>query len=499
MRTHPGCPIVLTADRTLTAGYKLLFDGMLAASQTSSTPPFLLSALLMPPGGSRVAPLGQRRIEAALISAGFAPEDIAVTDERGLAGAIGPNTRIVGITSGEPTGLGMNSSTMTCVAGGHIYPEVMFRRLLNSIHRRIKATSCGAKVVLGGAGAWQLAGDESARRRLGIDHVVVGYAEANAAEVFRGIMSGDDVPDVIQGMGPRAEDIPPIRACSTMGVVELSRGCGLGCDFCTIARVPMIHLPEETILADVRANLAGGIHSAALLSEDFFRYGANGMRVNPRRLISLLESLRSIDGLGLIQTDHSAIYSVSQFSDDDLRRVRELMVGDTGCRHPWLNVGVETAADDLLRANGGAPKMSRVKPGEWGKFCACQLHRLCRAGFMPMASLMIGLPGESRADIERTLDWVESVSGLPVMIFPMLHAPIDGSKPIGICELHSLHWDLVRACYRLNFRWTPRMYWDNQKAVGVSVARRILLQLMGRGQVLQWNAFFALHSARAPK
>ena len=34
-----GFPVVLTADRTLTADYRLLFDGMLAASQTTTAPP----------------------------------------------------------------------------------------------------------------------------------------------------------------------------------------------------------------------------------------------------------------------------------------------------------------------------------------------------------------------------------------------------------------------------------------------------------------------------
>ena len=45
-----GFPIVLTADRTLTDDYSLLFDGMLAASQTTTAPPLLFERLLMPRG-----------------------------------------------------------------------------------------------------------------------------------------------------------------------------------------------------------------------------------------------------------------------------------------------------------------------------------------------------------------------------------------------------------------------------------------------------------------
>ncbi|MBI3944451.1 MAG: hypothetical protein HY321_00880, partial [Armatimonadetes bacterium] len=226
-----GYPVVLTADRTLMADYRLLFDGMLVASQTTTTPRFLMDALLMPAarsrnGRARVAPLGLRRIEAALLSAGFDAAEVAVVDEAGLERAIGPDTRVVGITSGEPTGRGMNTTTMTAVAGGRIYPEAMFRRLARAVRVRIAACGAPARVVLGGPGAWQVAGADAARRELGVNHVVTGYAEGNAPALFRSLLKGEALPAVIDGEGASAADVPPIRAASTMGVVEISRGCG---------------------------------------------------------------------------------------------------------------------------------------------------------------------------------------------------------------------------------------------------------------------------------
>ena len=183
-----GYQVVLTADRTLMANYSLLFDGMLAASQTTTTPT-LISGLFMPRvrGSSvraRVAPLGLRRIEAALVAGGFDPEEVAVVDSTRLRDAIGSDTRLVGVSSGEPAGLGMNTSTMTAIAGGSIYPAAMFRKLIRQLRRVIDERAPSAKVVLGGPGAWQVVSDQ-ARRRLGIDHVVTGYAEGNVADVFR--------------------------------------------------------------------------------------------------------------------------------------------------------------------------------------------------------------------------------------------------------------------------------------------------------------------------
>lgn len=499
-----GYPIVLTADRTLMADYQLLFDGMLASSQTSTSPPALLSRLLMPQPKNgqiraRVAPLGLRRIEAALLEGGFTADDVIVVDERKLIEAIGPATKIVAMTSGEPSGGGMNSNTMTGVAGGRIWPQVMFRRTLSMVRQAVAKSASSAKIVVGGPGAWQLAADPAATREAGVDHVVTGYAEGNVADIFRSIIEGQGQPVTISGKPVAAADIPPIRDAATMAVVEISRGCGLGCSFCTIAQTPMIHLPEEKVVADARANVASGRTSIAALSEDFFRYGAKGLAAEPEAAISLLTALRRIDGLRLIQIDHANVSSIAQFSDEQLKIVRSLLVGDTGCEFPWVNVGIETASGELLKSNVGAAKMRGCEISEWGAFAAEQLRRLCRAGFLPMASLIMGLHGESDEHTRQTLKWVEGFRDERITIFPMLYAPIDSNPGVQRRDLSRTHWEMTKACYKLNFKWIPKMYWDNQKAAGVSTAKRCLLQTMGKGQVLQWTALLALHAWRASK
>jgi len=492
-----GYPVVLTADETLMAGYRLLFDGMLASSQTTRTPSPVMR-LLMPrpkqPGvRAAVAPMGLRRIEAALLAGGFATDDVVVVHPARLHHAIGPATRVVGVSSGEPAGIGMNTTTMTGIVGGRIYPAAMFGRLMKRIRRLLTDRAPSARVVLGGPGAWQLADSEQARGEAGADHVVVGYAEANAAEIFRAAADGCDLQAVIAGEGVGPDAIPPIAGAATMGAVEISRGCGLGCSFCTIGHIPMIHVPEQTIVADAQTNVAGGCTSIAALSEDFFRYGAAGLSVNPNALIALLERLREIENLRLIQIDHANVISVGGFDDAQLARVRELLAGNNRHRYLWVNLGVETAAGMLMKANGRA-KMAGCPANEWADLCKTQVRRLCRAGFFPMVSLVLGLPGETPDDAQATLEWVQSLSRERVSVFPMLYAPVDGTQPPDVRRLSLLHWRLIRECYALNFRWTPRMYWDNQSGAGVGLLRRCLMQALGRGQMLQWRALFAWHT-----
>ncbi len=475
----------------------------MAASQTTSTPWLVMDKLLMPRRGigkrALVAPLGLRRVEAALPAGGFERDAVTVADDLHLRDAIGPDTRLVAIGSGEPAGFGMSSTTMATVTGGEIYPEVMFRRLLDDIRRLIAERAPQAKIVLGGPGAWQVADNPSLQRELGVDHVVKGYCEGNVAELFQGLLAGDEAPAVIEGEPPAVADIPRILGPATMGVVEISRGCGLGCGFCTIAHTAMGHLSVETILADAATNLAAGQSSLCVLSEDLFRYGARGVHCSPETLIDLLTRLREFGGLRLIQADHANIFSIGQYSDSQLAEVSELLVGDTGSRHPWVNVGVETASGTLLKAMGGAPKMGDIAEDAWSDACAEQLLRLCKAGFIPMASLLVGLPEETPEDTERTLQWVRSLAGAPVTIFPVLYAPIGAPETRRRPQLTRLQWQLVRECYEFNFEWMPKLYWDSQTGAGAAWSRRMVFQCLGHGQVWLWRWLLSKHRRRAPE
>ena len=497
MSTSSGYPVVLTADPLLMSAPRLLFDGMVLGSQT--TVPFwpLACRLLAPPRRARlpraeVAPLGLRRIEAALLGDGFTEEELVLAHPAGLARVIGPRTRLVAISSGEPLGRGMNSATMTAIAGGEIISARLFRDTLAHVRRQIAQRAPNARIVVGGPGAWQLTGDDAARRNLGISHVVTGNADGNAGTLFRAVLEDPACPVVLSGQSASAP--PAICGPSLMGAIEISRGCGWGCRFCSMATEPMRDLPSSVILSDARLNVAAGQRDLVLLSEDFFRYGAEGPRVRPAALIDLLEQLRAPGDVGLIQVDHAGISSIAQTPDADLRRIQECLAGDTGWRTPWVNVGVESASADLLRRHGCQAKLGAFA-GTWPETAAEQMQRLCDAGFFPLASLVMDLPGETPDDIENTRHWVQRVAHLPLAVFPVLHAPLEP----GACapRMTAAHWRLVQSCYRVNFRTVPAMVWNSHAAAGTGLPLRLLMQALGRAQATLWRALFAWHRHRA--
>ncbi|HRU05511.1 MAG TPA: hypothetical protein P5137_07020 [Candidatus Brocadiia bacterium] len=489
-----GFPIVLTADRTLIAGHRLLLDGMITASQTNGAPAFFVKGFLAPraPGRLRAvtAPLGLRRIEAALLAGGFARADVAVVAPESLSTAVGPDTRIVGLSSGDPLGLGMNTNTMEGIAGGRAFTHLWFRRLCAELARHKSRRAF--KLVAGGPGAWQLT-RPGAMSRLGIDCVVAGYAESCVADVFRRIVSGRELGQ-LEECPPGATPLP-IRGASTMGVVEISRGCGRGCGFCSIRSEPMRHASPSLVCADVDTNLAAGSHGAALISEDFFRYGAapSGWAA-PQALLDLLRELRRIKSLGPMQIDHANVASIARFDSAALAEVRALLAGPAPGFWPWVNVGVETASAALLCHNGGACKIRPHRDEDWPGLCREQVTRLASAGFMPMVSLVMGLEGETPSDVEKTLAWVRGLRNERVTIFPMFCAPLDDRPPFTTRDMTRLHWRLFQECYELNFRWMPRLFWNNQTAFGISLPRRLAIQALGRGQVAWWRMLFALRS-----
>jgi radical SAM superfamily enzyme YgiQ (UPF0313 family) len=259
----------------------------------------------------------------------------------------------------------------------------------------------------------------------------------------------------------------------------------------------MVHLPIETVLADARTNLSAGLRAVALLSEDILRYGARGLQVQPARVIDLLRRLRECDGLRFIQADHAGIHSVGSYSDAELAEVAALLAPDAPPGTAWVNVGVETASGRLLHAVGCSTKMGGVPPEQWGECCATQLERLGHAGFTPMASLVVGLPGETAEDLRQTLEWVRGLRGMRVTVFPVLYAPTDGSGPVRGADLRRMHWQLIRECYEFNFRWVPTLFSSNQALGGVGALKRGLLQAMGLGQAALWRSLLAYRQWRS--
>jgi len=308
------------------------------------------------------------------------------------------------------------------------------------------------------------------------------------------LIEGRQVKERICQTDAAVEKIQPINGASMLGIIELSRGCGRGCKFCTMARKKMEHVSPDTILADLETNVANGAGSVVSGSEDFFRYGSVGVKPDFDKLHGLLVEMKKVKGLSFMQIDHGNVTSVLQLNDEQLTEIRKLLTWESRTDYLWVNMGAESANGRLVAANCPG-KIAPFRAEDWGQMVRQAAERMTRNGFFGVFSIILGLPGETPADVADTLALVKDLAASGAVIFPIFYEPlspdeISRRQRFTISRMRADHLELYRICYEINFKSVPRLFRDNQRAGGVSWAKRTAMQVLGKGEIFSWRRTF---------
>jgi radical SAM superfamily enzyme YgiQ (UPF0313 family) len=426
---------------------------------------------------ARFAPYGLRKVEALLLDNGFDETDVAVVHPSNLKRFVGSETQVVGVSSMDPLGIAYVSLTYSNMfaLGSEPRNRREFRDLLRKSLIAKARDRHQTKVIVGGAGAWQVAG-ETARKTLGIDCVITGEVGPRLVDIFHDAINGEPLPSTaVGGVLSSPDDIPLIRGGSIHGAVEITRGCGRGCQFCSPTQRGRFSLPLDHILQEVRVNAASGNEMIILATEDLFLYGLESLKFIPNRkaIVNLIDYLVKVPGINYIQPAHIALAPVVA-NPKCTEEVAELLITRARYRRrgkPYVTAeaGIETGSIRLFKRRM-AGKALPFKTEQWPEVVKQAIGILNDNQWFPLTTWLVGLPDEEEEDVIATLELLDDMKGMNLFVTPLLWVPLrpsilsEGSRP-QTEALTDLQWEVFIRSWKFNLDvWRPPLKMNSWKA-----------------------------------
>jgi radical SAM superfamily enzyme YgiQ (UPF0313 family) len=370
------------------------------------------------------APYSLRKIEAALLEYGFSENEVIIADPRKLDRAIGPETKAIGLTVHDPLGYSAVSQLNACLFRLINWRPAMSytAAAFDDIIKNPVLKKYNSKLIIGGPGIWQLEEHPEMFMEWGIDCLVSGEAESVAGPLFESALKGETLPQRTASNKPlRSEKVPIIRGPSTGGIVEITRGCGRGCQFCTPDLLFFGSIPKENILKEVEIEIKYGIRRVELHSEDALFYGRKlgSFEVNHDAIVDLFRSVKRFPGVREVATDFFACSTVKS-APKTVKSMSEIMELDE--KHPgYVETGLETVSSRLVQ-NIMPGKVKPYNVEEWPDVIDDALGILDDNHWFTVASMMTGLPEETEQDVIRSIEFIDKIRhhNVFIWVFPLM-------------------------------------------------------------------------------
>jgi len=188
--------------------------------------------------------------------------------------------------------------------------------------------------------------------------------------------------------------------------MKISEGCDRPCSFCAIPLMRGSHVsrPMEELVAEAQKLAANGTRELLLIAQDSTYYGIDIYK--ERRLADLLSRLSEVEGIGWIRLHYAF---PSGFPEDVLDVIREK---NSVCR--YIDMPLQHISDNMLKSMKRGTTSART----------CELIDRIREkvpGIALRTTLIAGYPGETEADHEAMLRFVEKTRFDRLGIFTYSH------------------------------------------------------------------------------
>lgn len=409
---------------------------------------------------AKFAPYGLRKVEAVLIKE-FGEENVKVVHYENLHKFVGKNTKIVGITSMDPLGLAYVSTTYNSLIGfgGESLNSYEFKRLLN--HPSLKQHN--AKIVVGGAGVWQIK-DANMQDIFGIDYLISGECEEEIANIFNKILNGEELPKYIQAKKSNHKNIPLIRNPATYGSVEITRGCGRGCHFCSPTNRTRYSFPIEHILKEVEVNIKGGQNMIFTTTEDMFLYDSYPKFIpNRESIVKVYKAIADYPGVEHIELSHASLAPIL-YDKKILEELTPILMEKTLRRHRvskekfiTVEVGIETGSSRLMNKHMKG-KALPFSVDNWSELVVQGIGHMNDYDWFPLCTIMTGMPDETEEDVIATLELVDELKNAkmfftPVLFIPLEDALLSNARRASLEKISELQWEFISTSWRNNMKF----------------------------------------------
>lgn len=447
-----------------------------------------------PDGRAKYVPNGLRMVETLLLR-DYPEEDVVVCYIENLEKFIGPETKVLAIHAHNPLGISYATDVYSKIAGENLIPVNAAEFLKIVTHPIIKKYR--PKIVIGGPGAWQL---ERAERldEFNVDYLIDGEIERVFSTLFKRMMDGDPTLERIikipKSMQPAVEEIPIVKHRSTFGVVEITRGCGRGCQFCGPATKVGRSFPLEHITESARVNAAEGATEIMLASEDMFLYEqAANFETNVPALEKMLRSVKSVPGIETLQMSHITMAPVVK-DPSIVERLTPLIVPFSHVHHKESTDPGQRMTDPIIGLETGSARLFDVfmkgkaypyKANQWRDVVLKGMETLNKHNWFPFCTFIIGLPGETDADTKESLNLLYDLRDAKGTFVPTFFVPLEDTrmqKKSGakLIEMTDLQWEFFYTCWKYNLNFWRGGLVSSGGSLKFSVGVPIYYYLLGR-------------------
>ncbi len=257
--------------------------------------------------------------------------------------------------------------------------------------KALKATRPGLQIMVGGCLAQK--DREVVRQRAPHVDVVLGtHNVGSAVELLHRAIDEGPITEILEESEAFPSALPVRRNVPWSAWVTIQIGCDNSCAFCIVPSVRgrEISRPFDEVVAEVEALAAAGVVEVTLLGQNVNSYGRDLTRRRPL-FAALLRSIGAVDGIRRVR------YTSPHPKDLRPETIAAMAETEAVCEH--LHLPLQAGSNRTLAA---------MHRGYTAERYLARVEEARRAvpDLALTTDLIVGFPGETDADFDRTLEVV---------------------------------------------------------------------------------------------